>query len=555
MGRHETEGGARWPLLAAAGLLLAGVAVLAGLSMRQNDGHLIYALDDAYIHMALAKNFSQHGVWGVTRHEFSSCSSSLLWTLLLSGVFRLTGPTELAPFLLALGGALLLLAVADHLLRAFALPPWPRLAGLGFCAFAIPLPALIFTGMEHLLHGVLTLVFAYLVAREVAPTANASGRRVAWLVPLLATLLVMSRLEGMYLVALGSLVLLLRRRVGLAVAVAAAGALPIVVYAVISTHLGALWAPNSVLLKSTAAHSFSLRHFAHLLVYTSWDNLQEAPHLFIVMVLALLLLYRHLRAGRKVAEPAATMAVLFVLAAYMHLTSAGIGWFYRYEAYLMALGLITVAGLAWQALERGGGWRAQPRDLPTNAALAAFVLVAALPLLYRGQAALRLIPISTTNIYQQQYQMGRFVRDCYPGSTILANDIGAVTYLGEVRCLDSAGLASVDVARAKLAGKYDLRFMTDWARTRGAEVAIVYDQWFERDFGGFPDQWRCAGRWQIPNNRICGGDTVSFYAVRPGAYPGLVSRLRQFASQLPAAVIQTGDFTRPQPPAAPGPGR
>ncbi|MFX1392811.1 MAG: hypothetical protein ACFFAH_04470, partial [Promethearchaeota archaeon] len=45
-----------------------------------NEGNLVYSLDDAYIHMAIAKHFSQKGVWGITDKEFSSTSSSILYT-------------------------------------------------------------------------------------------------------------------------------------------------------------------------------------------------------------------------------------------------------------------------------------------------------------------------------------------------------------------------------------------------------------------------------------------------------------------------------------------
>ena len=75
-----------------------------------NDGHIIYALDDAYIHMAIAKNFSQKGVWGVTDEGFSSSSSSLLYTLLLSLIF-LFGPNEIAPLIINLVAATLFLCL------------------------------------------------------------------------------------------------------------------------------------------------------------------------------------------------------------------------------------------------------------------------------------------------------------------------------------------------------------------------------------------------------------------------------------------------------------
>ncbi len=54
------------------------------LSLKLNSSHLVYTVDDAYIHMAIAKNFALYGVWGVTRYSFSSSSSSLLYTLMLS---------------------------------------------------------------------------------------------------------------------------------------------------------------------------------------------------------------------------------------------------------------------------------------------------------------------------------------------------------------------------------------------------------------------------------------------------------------------------------------
>jgi hypothetical protein len=39
------------------------VAILIA-SYHLSSGHFIYALDDTYINMAMAKNFALHGVWG-----------------------------------------------------------------------------------------------------------------------------------------------------------------------------------------------------------------------------------------------------------------------------------------------------------------------------------------------------------------------------------------------------------------------------------------------------------------------------------------------------------
>ena len=54
--------------------------ILLTLALRSinENGLLVYTLDDPYIHMAIAKNLVTHGVFGVTRFSFSSSTSSPL---------------------------------------------------------------------------------------------------------------------------------------------------------------------------------------------------------------------------------------------------------------------------------------------------------------------------------------------------------------------------------------------------------------------------------------------------------------------------------------------
>ena len=81
----------RLPLLLALVAFLVSLAAALRAGLRATDGHLIYSLDDAYIHMAVAKNLARSGVWGCTPFHFSSSSSSLLWTLILGIANRLAG--------------------------------------------------------------------------------------------------------------------------------------------------------------------------------------------------------------------------------------------------------------------------------------------------------------------------------------------------------------------------------------------------------------------------------------------------------------------------------
>ena len=75
---------ALWPLLVPMALLWTVIAGLLLLSLGRTEGHLVYALDDPYIHMAMARNVALHGVWGVTPDGFTSSSSSIAWTAVLS---------------------------------------------------------------------------------------------------------------------------------------------------------------------------------------------------------------------------------------------------------------------------------------------------------------------------------------------------------------------------------------------------------------------------------------------------------------------------------------
>ncbi|NLF86948.1 MAG: hypothetical protein GX571_12695, partial [Lentisphaerae bacterium] len=84
------------------GLLVAGLAfaVLVTqilLGMRLADGHWVYTLDDAYIHLVMARNLALHGVWGVAPDVFAACSSSPLWTLMLALGMRVLGAREWLP--------------------------------------------------------------------------------------------------------------------------------------------------------------------------------------------------------------------------------------------------------------------------------------------------------------------------------------------------------------------------------------------------------------------------------------------------------------------------
>src|SRR4030042_4674796 len=91
-------------LPAAVAIGCAAALIYFFLILGQTGGRFIYNLDDAYIHLAIAKHIVRDGIYGVTPFEFSSSSSSILWPLLLAGALGLVRRRGILPLLIKLGG-------------------------------------------------------------------------------------------------------------------------------------------------------------------------------------------------------------------------------------------------------------------------------------------------------------------------------------------------------------------------------------------------------------------------------------------------------------------
>jgi len=524
-----------WPLAAALALfgLLTGLAVTTALSL--TGGRLVYALDDPYIHMAMAKNAALHGVWGVTPHGFTSSSSSPLWTGLLALVYYVSWPSEAAPLVLNLAAGAAVLVAAHVMLLRLGIRAPAALAILGSVVLFTPMPGLCLFGLEHLLHAALVIAFARRVATAFCEERT---RRRLLLLGLAAACLVGARYEGLFLAGPAVLLLLFCKNRAEAAVITAGAALPVVLYGAVSVSHGWWFLPNSVLLKGKIPDLRSAAGVVDLLGYGAYQQLVRSPLLLLLFLAALALLVPRAAAGTLL-QPRGVLLLLFAANTALHFQLAKAAIFYRYEAYLVAFGLVTVLG---SLFHHGDTENTEIRDrerwgMGRAAAAAVLALVPLMALAERGVRAWVRVPRSCRNVYEQQYHMARFLLQCSPKAVVAANDVGAIGYFTNVKLVDLWGLATMETGRAIRSGRYFLDEITAVTTAHGTQVALVYENRYRSgNLSGLPKHWIKVGEWTIRGNEALGEATVSVFAAEPSDARRLAECFRQFAPTMPAGV-------------------
>jgi hypothetical protein len=509
--------------------------VLWGAAIGQTAGSFGYPLDDTYIHMAIGKHFALNGIWGISSSGFSSSTSSPLWTLLIGLGYRLFGVNAWLPAVLGLLSGSFTIILLFALLKQIRDSLRLTLFLVGILLFA-PLPILALSGMEHTLHALLTVWLLYTVL-PLADDGEVPPQQVA-LMLILAGLLTMTRYEGLFLIFAVSLLLLFLKRFVLAVLVGAAGFLPVLVYGLYSVRQGWYFLPNSILLKGKIPDP-SMQGVLGLLFQIP-SALSKAPHISLLLV-ACLVVYLWGEERKLVGRRERVLIALFAVITFLHLQFASLGWFYRYEAYLVLTGSVILADLM-NLLMSSSPQNVQGRGPVSYVAVAILGFLVILPLAVRTGFAFRDYPLAVMNIHEQQVQIGLFVKQNYTGKSIAANDIGAISYLADVALLDLFGLGSLDVAEAKRDDVFDREKIDELVQHHEVDLVVIYNSWFEDKI---PASWVEIGQWQISNNVISSSDTVSFYAPTPAQQSTIIGQLQDFSSQLPADVAQFGLYQTP----------
>ncbi len=490
-------------------------------SIYQNDGHFIYPLDDTYIHMSIAKHFAQEGVWGLTSHEFSSGSSSILFTLILSAAFLIFGTVDIIPLILNIIIGYAFLYYLYKALPKLTSPGIYFLISLSAVLF-VPLYLMVISGMEHTLQIFLSCVFLLMSAGIIADTGKAANRQLLAL-SIITSLTAAVRYESLFLIDIAVLAFFIKRKFLTGIIVTISGLWPVILYGLISISNGSYFIPNTLLVKGHIPE-FGLKAIGGF-IFNSYKAMFSPPFLILLIVALFLAAVVLLHSGRKDSSTMKNIyMILIILPVYfIHLTFARTGWLFRYEAYLIAMTIIAMYGIAEYLKSE---YRNYNRTLKIT--LAVFLLLLATPLVLRFGGAIYRADKAMNNIYSHSIQISKFIHKYYDHKAVAAADIGALTYYNDVDLFDMAGLATVDVVKNK--DHYDKHFIENYAKKHGVQIAFFYEKYF-KDL--VPDSWIRVCRWSIPDNRVLGDATVSFFAVAPGEAERLKENLREFSKQLP----------------------
>jgi len=528
-----------WPLIISTVLLFTTIAGILIYYFQSNNSPFVYPLDDTYIHMALAKNLSQHGIFGVSKYEFTFSSSSILWTLLLAFIYRLFGVHDIIPFSLNIVFSFLALVLIHNILKKYITNRVFIFLLMIAILYLSSVPLLIFQGMEHILQMTIAIAFVYLVSSLLSKEEFSTGDTHSRLMLIIVPFVTLVRYEGLFLIFVVCILLALRKHFGYGLVLGVLAITPLLIFSIISWGHGWYPFPNSVILKGTRPSD--LHSIQGVYSYFMMGIWRIFTHLHIHnCILAGLSLYIINTIRNKYGDISQIMLILFLVVCMLHTQFGRVGamYWFRYEAYLIAVAIIAIGLALRNDVSKINVSRFTKRSICFSVAVALYGFILIWPLGANGKSTLTKIPIAMKNIHDQHVQMGLFLSKYYQDQGVAANDIGAINYLADVKNLDLYGIGSIEVARLRLNKNFNTQTIYNLAKTKNIKIAIVYDFWYE-DYGGLPSAWIKVGEWTISNNVACGSSTVAFYAVERSEARTLFHHLESFAPALPESVRQT----------------
>lgn len=479
-----------------------------------NHGTFIFPLDDPYIHLAMAENILQ-GHFGVNLGEYSAPSSSILWPFLIAPLTLLPGTSWIILLLNLVFACLTLYLVCLLIQEWFGDKLQHKWTFVVLVIICFNLLGLVFIGMEHSLQVLLsTMVFYGYYKTE-------NEGRLSWVLLTALALGPLVRYENaVFSAVFGGYLFFRQYRLPIFVAgVLALGGLILYSYSLHRMGLG--WLPSSIMEKSNPVAERGT--LSSLLINLVRNMVSLGGPQLVFLWVALLV------AGvRRSAVLTKRIAYLSVCALSLHLVFGRMGWFSRYEIYVALPSMLAVV-FCYQ--ERFLSFFSKPWK---------HILLCLLLLMYLvvyGKTTLY-IPWGSNNIYDQQYQMHRFVTEIYK-QPVAVNDLGWVSYQNDEYVLDLWGLASHEALLMRKSAT-DAGWMEQLVNEHHVGLAMIYvkKNWFK----SLPKSWCHLGTLSVDEPIVSLGSKYVYFFMTPnGNLADITTKLEQFQRILPAGVTFSFD--------------
>lgn len=476
-------------------------------------GDYYYPLDDSYIHLSIAKNIAFHNNWGVTKYEFSNTSSSPFFTIILTVLFKLFGNNEKTPLYLNIFLCNLFLI---SIFLFFKKKPLQLLGIYLSLFFVVLLKIQVITGLEHVLH-ILIISINWLSFYKWIESENKNLRYLK-IFFISIFLLIITRYESIFYIFPLLVYLISKKHYKIALWSLIISFLPMIIFGLYSIFKGSYFFPNSLLVKGNLSHNIIL-FYEKLTIIGKLILLMSFIFLFFSFLFILLstkfntikvTLNNTIAFIKK-----NTVFLIIFLTIYFHSLFASFGWLYRYEAYLLALIIITIP-LFLEKLSKN------------NFTTITLILLSFL-FIPRYLESEKDLEFSNKNIFSQQVQLGKFLHKYFNNKTIIANDIGAICYYSEIKLIDIVGLGSIDILKARKQSPKKYREYLE--NINYYDLMIVYDSWF----GHRKLKNREKYAELINTHRqVYGNNIVSFYVPKNSKIRNyIISSLSEFKKEIP----------------------
>ena len=529
-------------------------------------------MDDAYIHMGVAKNWLLNGSIGINEKGWTSLTSSPLYTFLLILLLKVSNFSDqiLWPLALAVWAAFALTMGSAFRRYGFNLGAYQLYIFL--VAACLPITYAFLNGMEHIIHVWLTsLLLVHWQGNIRQESAETSNSHLA-LIGICAALAILTRFETLFLTGTLTVIDVYEGRYRRAAVLVLATALPPLAFMIWMHSHGADFIPASISVKSTLDTS-SLQGFVHKLGVRVVRNIALLNHFWIFATAASvigLVALQYVRTRDRALRPLLA-ACGCTVAGYVLTPLEDTN---RYEMWLLSLmilaivqfGMVTprcsllkimlialplacltailavfsfkipliVGSLVLSVLWIGFAWTKDASR--EEAILAPFGLMIVTALVWRLLLPLPSVCRLGGNINGQQRTFARFLKAYYDGRPVVLNDIGTTAFYTSCPIIDRAGLATQAMVPAvkRLNKGFKAGFpesLDSVAKTQQAQLAIVYPAWLQH----IPPRWIPVGSFITqPVLNLLGDSVVTVYAFDRAEAARARRCLEAFAPSIPA---------------------